>query len=146
MNTSANVDGDFYDSIVQLSKITSVSVSDIYKEILKMMIKSSKLRYVAGRLSEYQNHSPERWEKLHYSLNEEEIELISNARQNFKISISNLAFAGYLLFWNVIVEKLLKKSKKSNIENILRTYDEYKEKLANYCSYYKKRLKVIKKE
>ncbi|MBN1500274.1 MAG: hypothetical protein JW982_08965, partial [Spirochaetes bacterium] len=93
-NTSANVDGVFYDELYLASRQTGISSVKIFKDLIVMVISGSELGKITGVLTEYQDHSPERWENFYYSLNELEIEKFSKARQKYKISVSKLAFIG----------------------------------------------------
>ncbi|MBN1499354.1 MAG: hypothetical protein JW982_04335 [Spirochaetes bacterium] len=145
MNTSAYVDGKFFDEIQKAAQEFNQSESKIFKDITEMAIYGIKSGQISGILTEYQDHNPERWEILHYDLNSEEIELFSTTRQKYKISISKLAFAGFLLFWKILLLKYADKlEKKYNIKNFC-SYDKFCYVYSELILYFKKRLKFEEK-
>ncbi|MBN1501317.1 MAG: hypothetical protein JW982_14250 [Spirochaetes bacterium] len=144
-HTSANIDSFFLDNIITVSSRFRLSGSEIFKDLVQLTINQIKSKKTSGILTEYQDHKPENWKTLYYSLNTEEIELFTAARQSHKISISKLAFIGFLLFWKLLIfiykNKYLKKHEIS-----LYSYIKYQKKLQNFIIYFKKRINLIQKE
>ncbi len=141
--TSANLDGDFYDDLKELSELFSIHESTIFKDLIEITEQHFKCNHVYNQLTEYQNHSPERWEKLHYSLDQSEIEKIGKARQKYKISISKLAFIGFLLFWELLIFIYKERLKKSIDINFLDSYQEKREKFKKHIPYFLNRFNIL---
>ncbi len=147
-STSANVDAVFHKEICMLQIRFHKSRSAILKDIIELTIAEIKCGRVKGILTEYQDHCPEKWETVYYTLDEEEIEIYSSARQKYKISISKLAFIGFLLFWRLLIQKYSETLFTNNqkIELSLINYEQYKTILNNFVKYFQKRLMIQLKE
>ncbi len=146
MHTSANVDGNVFDEIGSAAIKFAYTESKIFKDAAKLGAQAIKCGLVIGRLTEYQDHCPERWEKLDYSVSAEEIEFFTSARQKYKISVSKLAFIGFLFFWDVLMLKYADKLCRKVLKFELRSYEEYrklfKEKMECYILRFKLDIKT----
>ncbi len=144
--TSANLDGDFYGELIDASNLFNIPESTIFKDLLDIVIKNNNCCHVYGLLTEYQNHAPETWEKLNYSLTEDEIEVLGKAKQKYKMSISKLAFIGFILFWELLIYSYKIRLKMNTAKDYSCSYITIKEKFKKLIPYFMKRLNIIKKE
>ncbi len=144
-HTSANVDVDFYDKLIVASEIFNITEDVIFKDLIQITKQYSNIGYVHGLLSEYQDHSPDSWETLYYSLNENEIEEYGKARMKYKISTSKLAFIGFCLFWELLIFMYKERLKKSIKKDFFYSYKKFKEKYLNHIEYYIIRLNILLK-
>ncbi len=144
--TSANVDYKFFNALSFAAAKYNKTQEQIFKDLVELVIQAIQCGHVTGILTEYQDHKPEHWETLYYSIDENEIEIFGTSRQKYKLSISKLAFIGFLLFWRLLLLKYM--NKLFNSENCydFNSYDEYRKLLSNYVVYFKKRLNLIQKE
>ncbi len=143
---SANVDGEFYDELREIGEILNLNPDDIYKDLIELTKQNMHCKHVTGLLTEYQNHSPERWETLYYCLNEDEIEVYGKLRQKYKISISKFAFIGFILFWDLLLYIYKERLKKNNFNVLFCSYRKIKEKFRKLVPIYLKRLGIPQKE
>lgn len=142
--TTANIDSVFYLQLKTASKQFGHTEMKIFKDLINMTVYAAKCGLISDKLTEYQNHHPESWKTLYYSLTAEEIECFTKSRQKFKISISKLAFIGFLLFWRLL---LLKYSEKLySVEIDFNSYKKYSDKFTDLIIYFKNRLEIIQKE
>ncbi len=144
--TSANMDGNLFDQISEAGDQFNIQADTIFKDLLEITKQNIHSEHVYGLLTEYQNHSPERWEKLHYALNEEEIEKFGKMRQKYKMSISKLAFVGFVLFWELLMFIYKERLKESIPADFFCSYREVREKFESYIPYFTKRLNIIQRE
>ncbi len=144
--TSANVDEKFFYEICLAAEKYNLTRNEIIKDIIKLTIKAIQSGRISGKLIEYQNHSPNDWETIYYTLDENEIELFSASRQKYKISISKLAFIGFILFWKQLIQMYSKNITKLLKDGFFINYDEYRKKMAYLVPYFKKRLCIHMKE
>ncbi|MBN1499728.1 MAG: hypothetical protein JW982_06225 [Spirochaetes bacterium] len=144
--TSANVDCDLYENLLKASVYYNLKSDIIFKDLIKISEKYIRQKQVLNRLTEYQDHSPEKWEILHYSLNMDEIEYYGQTRQKLKISISKLAFIGFILFWDLLMFSYKERLKISINRNFVYSYIEIKKKYLILIPYFIKRLDIIQKE
>ncbi len=144
--TSANVDVDFYNELLTASERYDIRDNIIFKDLINLTKQHVKSDHVIGLLTEYQNHKPEQWEKLHYGLNEDEIENFSKMRQKYKISISKLAFIGFILFWELLMRIYEERLKPNIPQDFLYSYQKIKEKFQNLAPKFILRLKIVQKE
>ncbi len=144
--TSANIDIDFACELNAASVKFQTSEMIIFKDIVDITIHEFNSGRVIGILTEYQDHSPENWETLYYSLDAEQIERFSKARQKYKLSVSKIAFIGFLLFWKILLLKYIERLKMSNFKINFHSYDNFRLKLHNLVIYFHKRLNIILKE
>ncbi len=135
--TSANMDGDVFDNISDVSANFNISENTIFKDLIGLLINASKCELPIIRLTEYQDHSPERWETFYYSLDNDELEIFSKARQKYKISISKIAFIAFVLFWEELIFIYTERLSKSKEIFFFNSYVEFLEKK----KYMKKNLK-----
>ncbi|MBN1498882.1 MAG: hypothetical protein JW982_01890 [Spirochaetes bacterium] len=146
MNTSAYVDIVFYEEIVIAAQKFNLSMSGIFKDLMCIVLKEAIPGRITGKLTEYQNHVTAGWETLHYSLDSREVEIYSGSRQKLKISISKLAFIGFILFWKKLIKKYEKERGYQKTENIFSSYDKYIKKMGFLKPVFIKRLKLVKLE
>ncbi len=144
--TSANMDGDFYDELYRAAENFNISSQNIFKDLIDMISQSTNCGLVTGMLTEYQDHSPERWETLYYSLSDDEIEFFTKVRQEYKVSISKLAFMAFVLFWKLLMFRYAERLIKFKVKFNFNSYDQYYCKFENYKEKYRKRLEIVKKE
>ncbi len=144
--TSANMDGDFFDELNRVSDKFNISNEKIFKDLIDMISQSITCGLVKGMLTEYQDHCPERWETLYYSLSDEEIENFTKARQKYKVSISKLAFMGFVLFWRLLLLRYSERLKTSNLKEDFNSYVQYFTKCKIYTENFKKRLEIVQIE
>ncbi len=134
------MDGDFFDKLNEASAELNISSQKIFKDLIDLISHAAKCGYITGMLTEYQDHSPERWETFYYSLEDDEIEEFMKVKQKYKISISKLAFMAFVLFWKLLLlrysEKLLKSKTKTN------SYEECCQKFKIYEGKFKMRLEI----
>ncbi len=146
LKTSANVDAEFYKELVKASKRFNKTEEQMLKELICLAIQAFRCGHVKGILTEYQDHSPESWEKLYYSLDEEEIEIFGIARQKYKISVSKLAFIGFVLFWRLLLLKYEEKLDSIAVRYDFNSYDKYCSILKKFKEYFLIRLNILQKE
>ncbi len=146
LNTSANTDGMIYDAICFAAEKYNLSQSAIFKDLIMMMLSRACAGRITGRLTEYQNHSPERWETLYYSLDDEQNEIFSAARQRYKISISKLAYVAFLFFWKDLIRKYEEFFKKEKCNEDFNSYDRHVKNNQEFIENFKKRLEIIQLE
>lgn len=144
--TSANVDGDFYDELENTAKNFNMHIDNIYKDLIAITKQNIHCEHVLGLLTEYQNHRPERWETVYYSLDTNEIEIYGKLRQKYKISISKLAFIGFVLFWDLLMYIYQERLKKQGAEELLFSYRKTREKFVKLVPIFIKRLEIQKKQ
>ncbi len=144
--TSANIDGEYFDELSKAAKIFHISENSIYKDLIELTKQNMHCGHLKGKLTEYQDHNPKRWETLYYSLNEDEIEIFGKLRQKYKISISKFAFIGFVLFWDLLM--LIYKNRLKIIipKDFWYSYGEFKEKIKILIPIFLKRLNIQKKE
>ncbi|MBN1501649.1 MAG: hypothetical protein JW982_15935 [Spirochaetes bacterium] len=147
MNTSANVDLKFFSEICRAADEFNLSVSAVFRDIASLTIHRIKSEKVTGMITEYQDKNPGNWMTVHYSLHPDDIELFTIARQKYKISISKIAFIGFILFWHLLIEKYTNRDKNKsvstlNLKSFLDNYEEYKSNLIEKIEYFKKRINV----
>ncbi|MBN1501744.1 MAG: hypothetical protein JW982_16410 [Spirochaetes bacterium] len=141
--TSSNIDENFFEELLNASQRFGRNRSIIFKDITSLAIHAVQCGHVSGILTEYQDHKPTAWKKLFYTVDENEIELFTISRQKYKISVSKLAFIGFLLFWHLLMQKYAKKLYGKKIEINLNSYNEYKQKMSEHIKYFKKRLNIV---
>ncbi|MBN1499355.1 MAG: hypothetical protein JW982_04340, partial [Spirochaetes bacterium] len=101
--TSANMDGEVFDSINKTAAFYNIKSEKIFIDLITLLLNSANCSHILNLLTEYQDHSPKNWETFYYSLDENEIEIFSKARQKYKISISKLAFMAFVVFWKSLL-------------------------------------------
>lgn len=144
--TSANMDSDFYNDIFEASKEFNITEQQIFKDLLNLTTQNSNCGNISGILTEYQSHSPEKWETFYYSLNNNEIESFGKHRHKYKVSISKLAFMGFVLFWKLLIFTYLDRLKIPNRKIKFYSYSKYYKKTIIYVEQFKKRQNIILKE
>ncbi|MBN1499252.1 MAG: hypothetical protein JW982_03810 [Spirochaetes bacterium] len=146
LNTSANMDGYFYDEITIASKIHKIKSTLIFKDLIMMINDEICCGKISGMLTEYQNHPAERWETFYYSLNSEEIDILSNARHKYKISISKLAFMAFVLFWDALLFRYADRLKMTRSAIDQNSYVKNDNKYKCFTDIFTKRLQIKQKE
>ncbi len=142
MNTSAYADIKFYKKVTKAAGKYHLSISRIFRDLLDLTCRRISPALIKGMLTEYQRHKPESWERLHFCPNEEQIEVYSNIRQKLKISVSKLAFFGFLLFWEELLEIYETKTGIPLNENDISNYEEFKSTFTTFLPYIIKRLNI----
>ncbi|MBN1500348.1 MAG: hypothetical protein JW982_09335 [Spirochaetes bacterium] len=144
--TSANMDERFFVEIKNFSSRFNVLPETVFKDILLIVTEAAGCGRIIGVLTEYQDHVPEKWLTFYYSLDANEIEQYSSARQKYKISISKLAFIGFVLFWKALLFRYSERLKIATIDIIYNSYGEYNKKVQIYASKFRIRMKIKQKE
>ncbi|MBN1501302.1 MAG: hypothetical protein JW982_14175 [Spirochaetes bacterium] len=144
--TSANIDGYFYDQIRKAAAIFNINEKIIFKDLICIIITSADCGYITNSLTEYQDHSPQKWETIYYQLDAVEIETFLKARLKYKISISKLAFIGFVLFWNLLLYRYAERIKTSTNEIFSHSYFNFSNKYDHFKEYFEKKFKIIRKE
>ncbi|MBN1500853.1 MAG: hypothetical protein JW982_11885 [Spirochaetes bacterium] len=144
--TSANMDIIFFNKLNEASCLFDISCKTIFKDLIKTVKQNIHCKKISGILTEYQNHSPECWKKFNYSLDNNEIEIFGLLRQKYKISISKLAFIGFILFWELLMHKYKERLKLTIPKEIIFSYLKIQEKFKYLIPVFRKRLEISKLE
>lgn len=146
MNTSAYTDINFFKSIQSTAENYNISISKVFRDLLD--ITSSKITKIkiTGILTEYQHKDSYTRKVLHYCPDVNQFETYSEIRQKLKISVSKLAFIGFILFWNELLEKYEKTKNYKCPKLDLVNYESFRSEFKESLIYFKKRLNIIQIE
>lgn len=144
--TSANMDGSFFDSIIEKAELFKLTHQQIFKDLINLLLDSAGCEHVFNLLTEYQDHTTDRWETFYYTLDDREIEVFSIARQKYKISISKLAFMAFVLFWDTLLLRYSMRLTNKKTDYSQNSYTEITKKFQRYREKFIKRLNIIFRE
>lgn len=146
MHTSASINSNFDSIISHYSHYYNISKSHIFIIIIKKIISNINCLPVKNILIEYQRNNGPINKKIDYYVDEKLYSKLILLRNKHRISISLLAFAGFLFFWDEIIESLDKNQFSEKIitifYSIFLSYVDFKSKYSEYCLYLQNRLGI----
>ena len=138
-NTSANIVLEFANEINELSIATGVSKSNIVLKLLKYILKRINTIQVQDILTEYQRGEGIQYKKIDYVPSTDLINELGHFRWVYRISISKLICASFILFWDDIVAQCYEIENKNDRvklwDNILRNYEQLIQIFQQFHSY-----------
>lgn len=145
MNTSLSVYYNVYFEVIEFCNSSNISRSKIVRNLLKMALKRINADKIDTILVEYQDSVDEKCEILHFSVDEELCKKLGHFRDRFRISISKVFCAAFLLYWKQLIKEIIEGK-----EVCFSSYEKIYEKLEYLVPYFKERLglrvEIIKKE
>ena len=146
-NTSANIVLVFANEIIELSNSTGVSRSNIVIKLLRVILGHIESDQVQNVLTEYQRIEGVLYKKVDYVPDDILINKLGRVRWEYRISISKLIGASFLLFWDVVVAECYgvktENEKISLWDNVLSNYEQIINKFRILYFCLGKRLNII---